>query len=138
MSLSIEARVKKLETDYDREISKILEILSKVQQRLVGSLDTTMSPGLISEVRDLQSELSKTRVRLTDFKHEFDALKAARDSDAQALKELSAMKEQLPKLWKKVQVYDRYRWVILGGVLVLGYVASKLWEYLIALIKKGP
>jgi len=125
----IEARLKKLETDYDREVNKMLQILEKIQQRLIGSLDDRSAPGLIGEVRDLQNELEQAKLKIGELRTEFEQLKMSRSADAAAMRELSEMKQQLPALWKKVRMYDRYRWIIIGGVLVIGYLVSEVWEY---------
>ncbi len=130
-----EARLKKLENDYDREFSKMLQILEKIQVRLVGSLDDRSSLGLIGEVRELQNELEQSKLKIAELRTEFEQLKVSRATDIQTMRELAEMKQQLPALWKKVRMYDRYRWIIIGGVLVLGYLFSKAWEYF---MKKGP
>jgi ABC-type phosphate transport system auxiliary subunit len=125
----IEARLKKLETDYDREVNKMLQVLEKIQQRLVGSLEDRSAPGLIAEVRELQNELEQVKRKLGELRAEFEQLKTSYLDAAVITRDLTEMKQQLPALWKKVRMYDRYRWIIIGGVLVIGYLFSKVWEF---------
>jgi hypothetical protein len=135
----LESRLKKLETDYDREVTKMLAILEKIQVRLVGSLDDHSAPGLIGEVRDLQQELDQARIKINELRTEFEQLKASRSADVQTMRELAEMKQQLPALWKKVRMYDRYRWIIIGGVMVVGYLVSKAWDYAMKFVgPQGP
>jgi hypothetical protein len=124
----LEKRVTQLESDYENDVRRMLQIMQKVERRLVGSIEND-TPGLISEVRDLKKELADVAERMTTTRAEIEQLHLQQVADAKTMQELTQMKEQLPKIWSKIRVYERYRWLILGGLFVLGLIANKAWDY---------
>ena len=122
-----EARLSKLEVEHARETSRIVELLKKMEQRLVGSLDMD-TPGLITNVREIKREVDETAKHIAELRVEIAALKLAQVADSKAMQDLVEMKQQLPRIWAKIRTYERYRYLIVGGLFVLGFLANKAWE----------
>jgi hypothetical protein len=119
----IEEKFQKFEADVNRELVKLTQVTDKIQQRLVGGIDTS-DPGLVNHVREMQLELDHLKLKTKELQVELEKLKIS-------IYDLLDIKEQLPVLWKKIKIYDQYRWAILGGAAVIGYLINKLWVYLL-------
>lgn len=107
----LEVRIEKLENAhlrYEENYIKILDILKKLEGKLVGSIETD-SPGLLSQVR-----LTKERVAEHDVKL---LLIESKLPSAESMSEIKSLKEEVQKL-------SQYRWMVYGVMVVIGYLIN--------------
>jgi len=108
---NLEIRVEKLENshlEYEKNNLKMLNILTKIEAKLIGSIETD-TPGLLSQVR-----LTKEKVDQHDVKI---LLIESKLPSAESMNEIKDLKE-------KVELLNRYKWMIYGVMVVLGYLIS--------------
>lgn len=112
----LEPRILKLETDYKRDISAILEILRKLEGRMTGEIGAN-EVGLISEVRDLKREMSDNKSQLDYIQQHISEIKVNIGNTTELQRDVAILKE-------KVDKHEKYKWLVWGGLVTAGYLIS--------------
>jgi hypothetical protein len=126
-----EKRVLSLETS----LSEIHRLLSLVQTRLIGGLETD-KPGIINDLKNLQNRITLFEEDLAIVKQEYvkNATLANYVNDIAELKAClsevkSESKTSISDIWKEIAKNNKFRWMILGGFTVIN-TGVLIWDIL--------
>jgi chromosome segregation ATPase len=119
----VESRLKKLDRAYENEVQRMTEILQKIEHRLVGSIDRD-TPGLITDVKYLKDTVSVLNVSAKTLSEDLSLIR-------QTFSGLEELRQDNKEIWKKVRLFEKYRWIIVGVLLTSGYLLSKVVDWAI-------
>jgi len=97
---------------------KVLEILHKIERRLIGNIEQD-APGLIDDVRALRHSVESIEVRLLTLE------KVTIPS------RLEILERGIQTVHEEIEVLNKYRFILYGGIAVAAFIFTKFWEYLV-------
>lgn len=106
-----------------------------LDQERVAKLETQVE-AIKEDMGEVKNDIKELHSRITTGNREItDHIDAKIDALAQADKEQhSALKTSMDKVKERVDVLERWRWMIVGGAIVLGYALGHI-EVLTRIIK---
>src|SRR3954469_661668 len=91
---NLDARVKKLEENYTREVANMLKILEAIETRFLGSLDND-APGLLADIRELKRQYAETTKKLCELELEIEKLEEVKQERAKLARDSEEMQRQM-------------------------------------------
>jgi len=125
--LSVDSRLKKLELDYQSNITEILTILKKLQGRLLGSIDSDQ-PGLIADMRQLKQDIDKQKIDLAKIDMDITKLTLTNQGTQIIIRDVEELK-------KSVEQINKYKWIVYGAAILAGFIINYLVK-MIEIFKK--
>jgi septal ring factor EnvC (AmiA/AmiB activator) len=98
-----------------------------MDQERIAKLEAQVE-GIKEDVADVKSDIKELHSRITTGNREImDKLDEKIDALAKADKEQhDALKESMGKVKERVDILERWRWMIVGGAIVCGYLLGNL------------
>lgn len=131
----LEPRLRKLEENYVKDINRILDLLNKIEKRMIGALEDSGEVGLISEVRDIKKEMSSYKIQLNQIEVSVSEIKSNVTNVSSLVKDIADLKIRTDEHDKKFALYDKYKYIAAGILLAIGWLLNKISPFLEALIK---
>ena len=114
--VELELRLDKLENDYSKDIHSILRILKKIELRVSGGgLDDPEEIGLINEVRGIKRDIGNHKIQSEEIQKIVQEIKCS-------LPQIKQLIEDIDGLKKKIRALEKYRWMLWGGFITLGWL----------------
>lgn len=125
----IDSRQKVLETQYHKDLENIYNILKKLEHKIVGGgLDDTTNIGVVAEMRDLNREVKENNVQTVLIKKSVDEIQKQLLPSQQLLIDVETLKS-------KIENIEKYKYMIIGGAALLGWVINKITPFFEKMIK---
>lgn len=137
----IDAKQKKLEDQYQTDLENIYIILKKLEVKIIGGgLEDDASIGIIAEMRDLNREMGEHTKQTETIKNTVEDIKKQLLPSQQLTIDVASIKTKLgtidiEKLNTKVENQEKYRYMIWGAILVVGWILNKAALFVEHLIK---
>jgi DNA anti-recombination protein RmuC len=116
-------RIAKLETKVEaiqEDIKEVREDIKEIHSRI-----TTQTREIVEKIDDFQTRIEhKMAASALAAKDQHDAIQKAVQEDIQ--KVATTLDADIKEVTKRVDVLERWRWMIVGGAIVLGYVVGNL------------
>lgn len=125
----IDSRQKVLESQYHKDLENIYNILKKLEHKIVGGgLDDTTNIGVVAEMRDLNREVKENNVQTVLIKKSVDEIQKQLLPSQQLLIDVETLKS-------KIENIEKYKYMIIGGAALLGWVINKITPFFEKMIK---
>ena len=100
-----------------------------IEAERIAKLETQVE-GIKEDVADVKSDIKELHSRITTGNREImDKLDEKIDALAQADKEQhEALKEAMTTVKRRVEILERWRWLVMGGALVAVWIFNKLFK----------
>jgi ElaB/YqjD/DUF883 family membrane-anchored ribosome-binding protein len=116
-------RIAKLETKVDiiqEDIKEVREDIKEIHSRI-----TTQTREIVDKIDNFQTTIEhKMQAGAQAAKNQHDAIQKAVQEDIQ--KVAATLDADIKEVTKRVDVLERWRWMIVGGAIVIGYVLGNL------------
>jgi ElaB/YqjD/DUF883 family membrane-anchored ribosome-binding protein len=116
-------RIAKLETKVDiiqEDIKEVREDIKEIHSRI-----TTQTREIVDKIDNFQTTIEhKMQAGALAAKNQHDAIQKAVQEDIQ--KVATTLDADIKEVTKRVDVLERWRWMIVGGAIVIGYVLGNL------------
>lgn len=124
----LEQRVQKLEDDYVIHTQNSLTILKKIEKRLVGDIESNV-PGLLDDVRQLKLQTEKNEQHIAKLTNELELITKKVEIYSSFSKDIETLKSVVDSL-------NKNKWLIQGGLIVVGIIIGKI-DWIWKLLFKG-
>ncbi len=116
-------RIAKLEIQVESIKDDVKEVKGDIKE--LHSRITTGNREIMDKIDAMEGRLDeKAAVAAINAKHQHDSIK---DDVLREMKEMTkTLDDDLNKVSDRVDVLERWRWMIVGGAIVLGYVIGNL------------
>lgn len=126
----IDSRIKKLEDDYQQVTLNSLAILKKIEKRLVGDIENDV-PGLIYEVKQFKEKIHENEANIIKIQKQVEIFDRKLESWNLIAKDIDKLKEIVDEI-------NKNRWILKGGLIIIGILVGKIdWLWKI-IFKGGP
>jgi DNA anti-recombination protein RmuC len=116
-------RIAKLETKVEAIQEDIKEVRDDIKE--IHSRITTQTREIVEKIDDFQTRIEhKMAASALAAKDQHDAIQKAVQEDIQ--KVAATLDADIKEVTKRVDVLERWRWMIVGGAIVLGYIIGNL------------
>jgi ElaB/YqjD/DUF883 family membrane-anchored ribosome-binding protein len=122
--LSVEAeRIAKLETKVESIQEDVKELRSDMKE--VHSRITTQTREIVEKIDDFQTRIElKMQASAISATEQHNSIK---DDVLKEMRELnSTLDKDIKEVTKRVDVLENWRWMIVGGAIVVGYIVGNL------------
>ena len=132
--IEIDSKQKILEERYHCDLEKVYEILKKLESKLVGGGLDSNNLGLTVEMRDLKREMEEHTKQTVKIQATVDEIKLQLLPSQALIKDVAEIRTKLETHDAKLAVYDKYKWIVWGSLLTLGYLLNKISPFIEKLI----
>lgn len=116
-------RIAKLETKVDIIQEDVKEVRDDIKE--IHSRITTQTREIVDKIDNFQTTIEhKMQAGATAAKAQHDAIQKAVQEDIQ--KVATTLDADIKEVTKRVDVLERWRWMIVGGAIVFGYVIGNM------------
>lgn len=116
-------RIAKLETKVEaiqEDVKEVREDIKELHSRI-----TTQTREIVEKIDDFQTRIEhKMQASAVASKNQHEAIQKAVQEDIQ--KVAKTLDDDIKEVTKRVDVLERWRWMIVGGTIVIGYVVGNL------------
>jgi DNA repair exonuclease SbcCD ATPase subunit len=114
-------RIAKLETKVEAIQEDIKEVRDDIKE--LHSRVTTQTREIVEKIDDFQTRIEhKMQASAMAAKEQHDAIQKAVQADIQKVAE--TLDADIKEVTKRVDILEQWRWMIVGGAIVLGYLVG--------------
>lgn len=114
-------RIAKLETQVETIKDDVKEVRDDIKE--LHSRITTQTREIVEKIDDFQTRIEhKMQASAVAAKDQHEAIQKAVQADIKAV--AKTLDEDIKEVSKRVDVLERWRWMIVGGAIVIGYVVG--------------